>query len=92
MARRLVQSEITRFNGVVTVEAGQLVREETGRIAVYDYRSQEDARASPSDRVTPPPAVLRPVTPPTRDRAAEVYARKMWEAEHQPYIAPPRPW
>jgi hypothetical protein len=43
-AKRLVQSEITRFNGNVSVEASRLVREQTGRITVFDYHTQGDDR------------------------------------------------
>lgn len=43
-ARRLVQSEITRFNGLVSGEAASLVRAETGLVTVFSYRTQGDQR------------------------------------------------
>lgn len=44
MARRLVQTEITRFNGRVAVKMGELLHAETGRIPVYTYRTQGDEK------------------------------------------------
>lgn len=48
MARRLVQTEITRFNGRVAVRMGQLINAETGRIPIYTYRTQGDDRVRDS--------------------------------------------
>jgi len=42
MARRLVVSETTRFNGRVAEEIGQKIYEDTGRIPVYTYQTQQD--------------------------------------------------
>ena len=39
-ARRLIQSELTRFNGNVSVEAARRIRQETDRITVFAYRTQ----------------------------------------------------
>jgi len=42
MARRLVVSETTRFNGRVAEEIGAQVYEDTGRIPIYTYQTQQD--------------------------------------------------
>lgn len=42
MARRLVQSEVTRFNGRVAVKVGERINQETGKVPVFTYQTQQD--------------------------------------------------
>lgn len=44
LARRLVQSELTRFNARVAIRMGELIQEDTGRTPIYTYRTQLDDR------------------------------------------------
>ena len=44
LARRLVQSELTRFNARVAIRMGELINEETGRNQVFVYHTQMDDR------------------------------------------------
>lgn len=43
-ARRLVQSEMTRFNGDVAVRGAELLRKEFGLVTIFEYRTQGDER------------------------------------------------